>query len=288
MNQLELVRQSVALDWRLLTASRLSRGWRARYIARKYGTLLQLRHGTADFDLEPLSITIRNVSGLGTLQSSIVDFYHDIVASGVLGTRPLIIDVGANIGQFANAAKLFFPRAQVVSFEPDPDTFGDLKKNTAQLSDVQLHNVGLGAHAETRTFYRHVLSAMSSFSEESCGPQDRRGVAELDVVRLDDMIGSELRPDLVKIDAEGFEAEVLAGAWETLRRSQYLLVELSLGRAGGSRNLAVLRDIVEHIPSASVMRFGRPLGREAVPICQDVLIALMPRQDEDCQRLRHP
>ena len=214
------------------------------------------------------------MSGLGTLQSSIVDFYDDIVASVSLPDCPLIIDVGSNIGQFVNAAKLFYPQAKVVCFEPDPDTFADLRINTRTLSGVELHNVGLGAEDETRTFYRHELSGMSSFSPDADDEAHRRGTSELEVRRLDDLVAPEVRPDLLKIDVEGFERQVLAGGWETVRRSRYLLLELSLGRRDGASNLHLLRDIVNHVPGASVIRFGRPLGEAHSPVCQDVLILI--------------
>jgi FkbM family methyltransferase len=265
--------KSAGFDLALMRISALPVRWRIRFLVRKYKVLLRLRAGLpARFDIEPLSLLIRNISGLGTVQSSIIDFFDDVVSPGVLGPAPFIVDVGANIGQFASAAKLFFPAARVVSFEPDPDTYADLRVNTRALTDVELHNVGLGNRDEVLSFHRHELSVMSSFSAEAAGVAQHRGSTELPVRRLDAVLDSGDRPDLLKIDVEGFERQVLEGAWETVSRSRYVLIELSLGRPDGAGNLQLLRDIVAHAPGAAIVRFGRPLGGTRRPMCQDVLI----------------
>jgi FkbM family methyltransferase len=267
-----LAAKSVELDLALMRINALPLQWRVRFLLKKYKMLLRLRSGRpAWFAIRPLSLLIRNISGFGTLQSSIIDFFDDVVSSGVLGPAPLIVDVGANVGQFANAAKLFFPEARVVSFEPDPDTYADLQVNTRVLRDVESHNIGLGDRDEVLSFYRHELSVMSSFSAQT-DVAHHRGRAELPVRRLDDVLDPDDRPDLLKIDVEGFERQVLEGAWETVSRSSYVLIELSLGRPDGAGNLQLLRDIVGHVPNAAIVRFGRPLGGRRRPMCQDVLI----------------
>jgi hypothetical protein len=45
-----------------------------------------------------------------------------------------ILDIGANVGQFALAAALHFPGATIHSFEPLPDTFSELVKNIGRRS----------------------------------------------------------------------------------------------------------------------------------------------------------
>jgi FkbM family methyltransferase len=274
LNAAMLAVKSVEFDVKLMRVRTLPLQWRLRFVVKKYRALLLLGAGRpAKFEIEPLSLLIRDISGLGTLQSNIIDF-DDMVSSGLLGTAPLIVDVGANVGQFANAAKLFFPEARVVSFEPDPETYVDLRVNTHGLRDVNLHNIGLGDREGVLTFYRHKLSVMSSFSVQADDVAGHRGSTELPVRRLDTVLDSDDRPDLLKIDVEGFERQVLQGAWETVTRSRYVLIEVSLGRADGAGNLQLLRDIVEHAPNAAIIRFGRPLGDPHRPTCQDVLISV--------------
>ncbi|MCW2930937.1 MAG: methyltransferase FkbM family [Actinomycetia bacterium] len=270
-----LATRSVEFDLKFMRVHTLPLQWRLRFVVKKYRTLLRLHAGRpAEFEIEPLSLLIRDMSGLGTLQSSIIDFFDDVVSSGVLGAAPLIVDVGANVGQFANAAKLFFPEARVISFEPDPETYADLQVNTQGLKDVDLHNTGLGDRDGALTFYRHELSVMSSFSAEADSMARHGESTELPVRRLDTVLDSDDQPDLLKIDVEGFERQVLQGAWETVARSRYVLIEVSLGRADGAGNLQLLHDILEHVPSATIIKFGRPLGDPHRPMCQDVLISM--------------
>jgi len=277
MEKLQLVRQSSRLDGQLLGIASLPAAWRARFLAAKYSALWRLREGPARLDVAPLSMVLRDISGLGTLQSNIVDVHDQIVSTGILGPRPVVIDVGANIGQFVNAVKLFHPDARVTCFEPDPRSFADLVINTAHLDEVRGHNVGLGAEAAVRPFFRHQVSVVSSFSEMAEHRDGTQEVLHLEVRRLDEMVPGDVQPDLVKIDVEGFEREVLAGGWNTLRRSRFLLIELSLHRHDGRQNLKLLQEIAEHLPEASLLRFGRPLGDARRPDCQDVLIAVRRR-----------
>jgi FkbM family methyltransferase len=270
-----LATKSVQFDLKLMRINALPLQWRIRFLVKKYKMLAWLRSGRpARFDMKPLSLLIRDISGFGTLQSSIIDFFDDVVSSGILGPASFIVDVGANVGQFCNAAKLFFPQAHIVSFEPDPQTYADLQVNTHELRDVELHNIGLGDRDDVLTFYRHELSVMSSFSAQADDMAHHHGSTELPVRRLDAVLDPDDRPDLLKIDVEGFERQVLQGAWETVLRSRYVLIELSLGRADGAANLQLLRDIVEHAPNAAIIRFGRPLGGTHRPVCQDVLISM--------------
>jgi FkbM family methyltransferase len=208
------------------------------------------------FRVKPLSVIVHDISGIGTLQSSIVDFHTDIVNLAILGPHPVIVDVGANIGQFVNAAKLFYPSAKVICFEPDPETFSALVTNTADLANVERRNLGLGARTETLTFYRHQLSVMSSFRKDVDANKRHRDELSLEVRRLDDVLDPTIHPDLLKIDVEGFERQVLEGAWETVRRSRYLLIELSLSRGGSSGNLELLRTIADRVPGASAQCQG--------------------------------
>jgi FkbM family methyltransferase len=223
-------------------------------------------------------MTVGGISELGTLQSSIADFHDDVVQPGLLGqAAPLVIDVGANVGQFCQAVKLFFPQAWVHCFEPDPDTFMRLASNTQDLSRVALFNLGLGDKTEKRPFRRHRLSTMSTFDEGTDDPEYSSGTLDLQLSRLDDVVGPDVEPDLVKIDVEGFERRTILGGKTLLGRTRWLVLELSLNHHHPAEsNLAVLRDLAAIAADARIVKFGRPLGPALHPACQDVVIQLKP------------
>lgn len=146
-----------------------------------------------------------------------------------------IIDVGANIGQFANASKHFYPDAAIHSFEPVPDCFENLKKNTQSLKGVNLYNVALGSKEGSLRFYQnehsHASSALPVSNYQKENVPITRNTKEIDVTAaiLDTFIFKTLLPQpvLLKMDVQGFEMEVLIGGKEFLKKVDYVLLETS-------------------------------------------------------------
>jgi FkbM family methyltransferase len=272
---MSLVLDSLRFDVRLLRINSLALTWKVGFLGKKYIALASLLRGkSASIVLGSLRMTFSDVSGLGTFQSNIVDVFNEIVQTELITRRdPFVIDVGANIGQFTNAIKLFFPAARVIAFEPDPDVFAALERNTARLGGVAMHNFALGGTTSTLPFHRHRLSTMSSFSPLD-NSEDLVDVLNVPVRRLDDVLGDTDQPDLVKVDAEASEVEVLAGATATLQRAAFLVVEVSLGTTSGRYNLEVFEVIRRACPEAHILRYGRQLGDPKRPQCQDVVLAL--------------
>src|ERR671933_427952 len=56
-----------------------------------------------------------------------------------------VLDVGANVGQFAVASAKLLPDAQVHSFEPVPKSVERLRKNVSGLKNVIVYPFALGA-----------------------------------------------------------------------------------------------------------------------------------------------
>lgn len=146
----------------------------------------------------------------------------------------LLVDVGANRGQFAISVVAAGHRS--IAFEPSPATCAELKRavadekravselgREASRACVDVHCVVVGAEAG---FVRFASSA--SNASTSAHVSDTDGVS-VPVVRLDDILASEERGFYLKTDTEGFEGEVLRGADQLLRSAapRVLLVELA-------------------------------------------------------------
>jgi FkbM family methyltransferase len=138
-----------------------------------------------------------------------------------LDSEGVFIDIGANTGVFSlKAAKHYGGnRGVVVAIEPTPIIasvlFQSVLKNGFQ--NMRVRNFALGSKTEAASFWmNHDLPNM--FGLDKIDP----GAREVSVltVRLDDLFAWEGldRLDFVKIDVEGAEEQVLAGAQEVLHR----------------------------------------------------------------------
>lgn len=148
-----------------------------------------------------------------------------------LGFAPkTIYDIGAFYGYWTKAAKKVFPNAQYVLFEANPD-------NTAKLDESGERYVLAalaGDDKASRTFYlpkTAVGTGASLYREQTehyAGDQ-LRAVA-VTTRRLDALVAEQRlpMPDLIKLDVQGAELDVLAGAGEVLAHTSALIAELSL------------------------------------------------------------
>lgn len=268
---------SLYFDLQILNCSSLSVKSRFFFLSQKIRALpIILSKKETFISLIGHKFFVSNLSDLGTLQWTIMDIYNTFVKSDIFKEQQklLVIDVGANIGQFARSISLFYPNSKILSFEPDPSIFSILKRNTKNMLDIKTSCIGLGDTNKTLTFYRNNLSVMSSFvpSSKDSGYSDANSI-NLNITTLDSLLKEEKEIDLLKIDVEGFELEVIKGALSVLSKTKYLLIEVGLGRDSANNNLQILSLIKTTIPSAKIIRFGRTLGSYQ-PVCQDILISL--------------
>jgi FkbM family methyltransferase len=129
----------------------------------------------------------------------------------------MCLDVGANLGIFSLTMSQLAPEGKVYSFEPDPKTFVAL---TTTLRENHIANVEplewvVGRAGEAGIFMEEPKCRSSShFSPYKGGDVVAHSI---DSMNLD-------RVDVIKIDAEGSEIDVLAGAIQTIGRCRPLVM----------------------------------------------------------------
>jgi FkbM family methyltransferase len=142
----------------------------------------------------------------------------------------LFVDVGANIGSYTVLAAGACG-AHVIAVEPIPFTFAHLMDNVRlnNLQDlVQAQNVGLGAVPGMLPFstdldtINHVLSIAETADIPSL---------QVPVDTLDSLVAGDT-PLLIKIDTEGYETEVIAGAERILSYPTTMAVLMELNGSG--------------------------------------------------------
>lgn len=160
--------------------------------------------------------------------------------NGMASTSTTVLDVGANVGQFAVAAKRFM-NANVVSYEPNPTCWPIIGVNSRHYEDWA---VVRKAVSETRSHlpFHFVLgkSAQGSFSESNAKTNliSSKNYRKIEVlsgpVEREDLLSVgflDVHFNLVKIDVEGFELEALKGLQDI--SFSFLLVEIAEERDNG-------------------------------------------------------
>lgn len=150
------------------------------------------------------------------------------------GFRPAgIVDVGANVGDWARMATALFPDVPIIMIDGNRDYEQALRDTARALGASATYAIGvMGPEArEAVPFYSlgtgsGVLPELTTFDRE---------VRQLPMSTLDATIreaagmgAATAAPLLTKIDVQGFELEVLRGGTETLSRTGLLILETSL------------------------------------------------------------
>ena len=131
------------------------------------------------------------------------------------------VDVGANIGVYSVLAS-GITGAKSLSFEPIPSTFANLKRNINynNLQDkTELFNLGVGDKEETLIFSNTLDAINHVINDHTFGGP----VTEVPVNSLDNLLKGK-NINLLKIDVEGFEANVINGAASTLERPELKVI----------------------------------------------------------------
>lgn len=141
-----------------------------------------------------------------------------------------VLDIGANIGIFTLAfAQGVGASGRVIAIEPQRSIFEILRKNV-QASDVghiDPRRAIASDHSGTQPFVDiHTLGAedaawLGSASVDHAIENANCAMVETDVITIDRL--DLPRCDFIKIDVEGHEPQVLAGAWATIKRHKPIL-----------------------------------------------------------------
>lgn len=123
----------------------------------------------------------------------------------------LFADVGANVGAFTVLAS-GVAQGRTISFEPSPRTFAFLSRNIA-LNEIGSRAKAIHAAAGARPGKLRLTENLGT--ENYVCPDGENGGVEVNVTTLDASLVDEC-PDLMKVDVEGFESEVFAGASQLL------------------------------------------------------------------------
>jgi FkbM family methyltransferase len=148
-----------------------------------------------------------------------------------LGFNPSIaIDVGAYHGEWTKLFKNIYPQSKVLMIEAQEQKERILKEvcKFYDLEDISLEIALLGSENNKEVCFCEMETGSSVFEESS---PYRRDYVTKTLVTLDTLVSKykEFQNiDFLKLDVQGYELEVLAGATTLLKKTEFILLEASL------------------------------------------------------------
>ena len=173
-----------------------------------------------------------------------------------LETIRTIVDIGANCGQFALAARNCFPSAEIVSFEPLKEPAILFRHVFANDARTTLHEIAIGPHEVELPI--HVSQKNDSSSLLPITDLQIRlfpGTSEKEIRKvmvkpLSSLLSAnEIEmPAILKIDVQGFEKQVLQGCVTLLDCFSYVYIECSFVELYQGQSLAyeIIAFLAEH------------------------------------------
>jgi FkbM family methyltransferase len=171
------------------------------------------------------------------------------------------LDVGANTGFYSLYAKARNPRLVVLAFEPSPINFDLLRQNIAlngyDIAALEAAVTDKDGDVTLYDFATHSYSAslVEGFREGSVA-RSVPGFTLDTIAEKHNLLGKKL---LIKVDVEGHESAVLAGAARVIAAAPTLLIEILSDEAA--------RALFRHMPAD---RFSYTYANEASGRMEDV------------------
>jgi FkbM family methyltransferase len=176
-----------------------------------------LRSGTSDAKTFQQVFRDRQYELTSAFHAAVIaDAYSRILAAG---RTPVIVDCGANNGAGAIWFAQQFPEAAVVAIEPDPSTAELCRRNTRG-RNVVVRQAAVGAYGGTA---RMVTDGLDSWAYRT----ERDPDGDTEVVTISQAVDGVDNAELfiVKVDVEGFEAELFSAATEWVGDATAIFIE---------------------------------------------------------------
>jgi FkbM family methyltransferase len=174
----------------------------------------------------------------GVVEEDTTGFVRDRVGAG-----DIVLDVGANSGYYSVLCADL--GATVFAFEPQPRLAAAIRRSAALNGHpIEVHETAVGARAgeamlleSTDPYYGGMATLVADYYTLSTPTHP------VSVIALDDFCSARgIVPTLVKIDVEGFEAEVLEGMVGLMHAARPLIVcEVAFDRPHAERVSALVR-----------------------------------------------
>lgn len=246
-----------------------------KYLPKGVSRLLRYRQRFADLGLPTTYAWKREYRK--ALESSVIE----LMPRSQLKQLACVVDVGANLGEWAISMAKLTKAGCIIAFEPIPEIFSQLVQNCRLYSQILCRQIAIGASCgETamNVYPVHQLSSVLSIYDDALythsGPgADKERSIIVPLSTLDRELETVDEISVLKVDVQGYEAEVFSGAVEALKRTKVLVTEITYVPyyKGDRQFLDLWRHLISIAPfdlwgvsAPRVSSAGRPMWADAV------------------------
>jgi FkbM family methyltransferase len=201
-------------------------------------------------DSTRLLISRGQAGATGNIYTGLHDLPEMAFVLHLLRPDDLFVDAGANVGAYTLLAAGACG-AKVVAFEPAHAAFDSLRANVRLNSIEDLVDARQSAVGDEQgeLLFTSDLDAMNHVAVDG----EALAVSKASVTTLDHALGN-LEPYCIKIDVEGFEAQVIAGAAATIAKRSLNAIIMETG--AGARYSTSDGDLHDHLVAHGFSAFG--------------------------------
>ena len=151
--------------------------------------------------------------------------------------NPVVIDVGAHKGESIKNFLRYKPNALIYAFEPNQNLAGKLNKKFKHCNNITIFDSAVSNKKNISLYIPYIngypFSGLSSVSKKNIIERLNNYYSfdyskkisfknkKIKTITIDEL---SLNPDLIKIDAEGYEFEILKTAIKTIKKTKPVLI----------------------------------------------------------------
>lgn len=169
--------------------------------------------------------------------------------------KPIIYDCGANIGISCLYFSKNYPTAKVKAFEADPNIAKILKQN------LNINHIDSVELIKKAVWINNGEIEISLEGSDGASIYSKTNVVKVECVRLKDLLESEDRVDLLKIDIEGAEYEVILDCQYSLKNVNNIFIEFH----SFTNSPQKLSEILSILEKNNFRYFIKPVNDREIP-----------------------
>ncbi|MEE2639727.1 MAG: FkbM family methyltransferase, partial [Planctomycetota bacterium] len=158
-----------------------------------------------------------------------------------------VLDIGANQGKWSEPCRKVFPEAVFTLIEPQSEMKRPLDEFCRRSPQSSWHQMGVSNEQSVLPFIVYEDQVSSTFDFDSSQKIRDCEVRQIEVTTVNDLIesGTCKVPDILKIDAEGYEARILETADRAIGHCELVFLEAQLFNDQSECNLLNLMKLMD-------------------------------------------